>query len=149
MARVRSHSFRRGAIALRHQQQYPVDVPWSIGYGAEPTIQDLRVSFIPTTWRWLQQLPRFLSAIDYRVEKLTGGGQAKDETHVRQLEKHRQRLAEIDGQRFAGRSDSALQEYFWMVQEYRVSLFAQRLGTSIKVSPQRLEQQWNQVLHPS
>lgn len=30
----------------------------------------------------------------------------------------------------------------WMLEEYRVSLFAQKFGTAIPVSPKRLEQQW-------
>ena len=39
----------------------------------------------------------------------------------------------------------ALEEYRWMLEEYRVSLFAQQLGTSIKISPQRLNKQWAKV----
>lgn len=31
-------------------------------------------------------------------------------------------------------------EFFWLLQEYRVQLFAQELGTAIKVSPKRLEE---------
>ena len=30
-------------------------------------------------------------------------------------------------------------EFRWMIEELRVSLFAQSLGTSVKVSPQRCE----------
>ncbi|MGC6462268.1 MAG: DUF3418 domain-containing protein [Pirellulaceae bacterium] len=33
-----------------------------------------------------------------------------------------------------------------MLQEYRVSLWAQKLGTSVKVSPQRLEKQWAKTM---
>jgi ATP-dependent helicase HrpA len=36
-------------------------------------------------------------------------------------------------------------QYRWMLEEYRVSLFAQKLGTAIPVSPKRLEQQWAKV----
>jgi ATP-dependent helicase HrpA len=32
-----------------------------------------------------------------------------------------------------------------MVEELRVSLFAQELGTSVPVSPQRLDRQWSKV----
>ncbi|MDR2643941.1 MAG: DUF3418 domain-containing protein [Planctomycetaceae bacterium] len=32
-----------------------------------------------------------------------------------------------------------------MLEEYRVSLFAQRLGTSIKISPQRLDKQFEKI----
>ncbi|MCA9152885.1 MAG: DUF3418 domain-containing protein, partial [Planctomycetales bacterium] len=36
-------------------------------------------------------------------------------------------------------------EYRWLVEELRVSLFAQHLGTRVKVSPQRIEKQWDRV----
>jgi|GEM_PF-6081268 len=32
-----------------------------------------------------------------------------------------------------------------MVEEYRMSLFAQNLGTAIKISAKRLEAQWKQT----
>jgi ATP-dependent helicase HrpA len=32
-----------------------------------------------------------------------------------------------------------------MIEEYRVSLFAQRLGTTVKVSPQRLSKQYEKI----
>ena len=43
------------------------------------------------------------------------------------------------------RYDPQLVEYRWMIEEFRVSLFAQPLGTAIKISPQRLDKQWAQV----
>ena len=41
--------------------------------------------------------------------------------------------------------DRELMTYRWMLEEYRVSLFAQELGTCVKVSPQRLDRQWLKV----
>ena len=38
--------------------------------------------------------------------------------------------------------DAELMHLRWMLEEYRVSLFAQKLGTAIPASPKRLEQQW-------
>ncbi|QKK01973.1 MAG: ATP-dependent RNA helicase HrpA [Pseudomonadota bacterium] len=40
----------------------------------------------------------------------------------------------------------ALDDYRWLVEEYRVQTFAQSLGTSVKVSRQRLEAAWQQVV---
>ena len=34
-----------------------------------------------------------------------------------------------------------LEEFRWMVEEFKVSLFAQELGTAVPVSPPRLDQQ--------
>jgi ATP-dependent helicase HrpA len=38
--------------------------------------------------------------------------------------------------------DPELLHFRWMLKEYRVSLFAQKLGTAIPVSPKRLDEQW-------
>jgi ATP-dependent helicase HrpA len=40
---------------------------------------------------------------------------------------------------------AALEELFWMIEEYKVSLFAQELKTRVPVSPKRLDKQINQV----
>ena len=45
-----------------------------------------------------------------------------------------------------GGYDQTLDEYRWLVEEYRVSLFAQRLGTAVKVSEKRLAAAWQNVL---
>ncbi len=41
--------------------------------------------------------------------------------------------------------DPALIQYRWMLEEWRVSLFAQELGTSLSVSAKRLDKQWSEV----
>jgi ATP-dependent helicase HrpA len=42
----------------------------------------------------------------------------------------------------------ALREYRWMLEEWRISLFAQELGTALPVSPKRLEEQWERAVKP-
>jgi ATP-dependent helicase HrpA len=41
---------------------------------------------------------------------------------------------------------TALQEYRWMLEEFRVSLFAQELGTAFPVSEKRLKKKWREIL---
>ena len=36
--------------------------------------------------------------------------------------------------------------YRWMLEEFRVSLFAQSLGTSMRVSEKRLEELWHEAI---
>jgi ATP-dependent helicase HrpA len=63
-----------------------------------------------------------------------------------ELAPHQQRYAERMAKGDpADANNAALTEYRWMLEEFRVSLFAQQLGTAIKVSPQRLEKQWAKV----
>ncbi|MFN7869958.1 MAG: DUF3418 domain-containing protein [Planctomyces sp.] len=38
-----------------------------------------------------------------------------------------------------------LEHLRWMIEEYRVQLFAQKLGTAISVSPTKLEEQFVRV----
>lgn len=99
-----------------------------------------------TPWCWLQHFPRYLQAVCQRLEKLRHGDQARDAQALQELaplfELYEQR-AEAHRQR--GVVDPELQLFRWMLEEFRVSLFAQQLGTSLKVSSKRLEKQWAKV----
>ena len=54
---------------------------------------------------------------------------------VQSLQQAAADLPEVEASRHA----EALQQFHWMLQEYRVSLFAQQLGTATPVSRKRLE----------
>ena len=41
--------------------------------------------------------------------------------------------------------DEAVDEYRWLLEEFRVSLFAQQLGTRAKVSIKRLQDAWKKI----
>ena len=43
-------------------------------------------------------------------------------------------------------SREKLEDFRWMLEEYRVSLFAQSLGTSLPVSEKRLIRYWESVM---
>ena len=99
-----------------------------------------------TPWQWLQHVPRYLQALHLRLQKLAGG-QAKDRELVQILDPYEVKFAtRLEKQQLDGIVDPALNEFGWMLQEYRVSLWAQQLGTAIKVSPQRLEKLWSKTL---
>ena len=90
---------------------------------------------------WLEQLPRYLEGVQRRLDKLE-----------REPDRDRRQRVEIEPlwQRYKERrpadgADPALSEYRWMLEELRVSLFAQELGTVVPVSPKRLERQWREV----
>jgi ATP-dependent helicase HrpA len=92
----------------------------------------------------LASMPRYLRAILLRIEKLAvGKGEARQ---VLDLGPHRQRLAEGKVTDWSSAAAAAaFQAYRWMVEEYRVQLFAQQLGVGEKVSHARLEAQWHRV----
>ena len=49
-------------------------------------------------------------------------------------------------ERLAGRAnDKAISDYRWMVEEFRIQLFAQPMKTRMAVSPKRLNKMWEKV----
>lgn len=101
---------------------------------------------VRTPWPWLVQYPRYFRAIQVRVQKLAQGGLPRDRRQAQAIEPlwkaYLQRAAQ---HRERGPYDPQLAHYRWMLEEYRVSLFAQQLGTAISVSDKRLAEQWAKV----
>jgi len=94
-----------------------------------------------TPLRWLPHLGRFIRAAQLRLEKLPGNVQ-RDRKNAALVARY-QRLYR---QACAGGSPAdALVEFRWLIEELRVSLFAQELGTSEKVSAQRLDRMWSEL----
>jgi ATP-dependent helicase HrpA len=90
----------------------------------------------------LQHYPRYLAAMQRRLEKLPTWPD-RDEQHTRELSRWWQLLIQrMDKHRKAGTSDPALEEFRWMLEEQRVSLFAQELKTPYPVSYKRLDKAW-------
>ncbi|HJN52474.1 MAG: ATP-dependent RNA helicase HrpA [Pseudomonadales bacterium] len=96
------------------------------------------------SYHWLGQCPRYIQADSARLEKLQGSLK-RDQENRREFEKYWHRY-EQRREELAGKNDPDLKTYRWMIEEYRVSLFAQSLGTSIPISPKRLEKQWLKVV---
>jgi ATP-dependent helicase HrpA len=105
-----------------------------------------RPDFIAATdWHWLQQYPRYLRAIVQRLDKLRGLFQ-RDRELSRELRPLHEQLVELlRRQPQALAASAALQRYRWLLEEYRVSLFAQGLGTQEPVSAKRLREQWQRA----
>jgi len=94
---------------------------------------------------WLSQYPRYLKALENRVDRLNGQ-YAKDQKHMLMLEALWAPLGEIQAQRpELALVCPAAMRFRWMLEEFRVSLFAQSLGTKTAVSQKRLEEQWREV----
>jgi ATP-dependent helicase HrpA len=90
----------------------------------------------------LAHYPRYLDALQRRIEKLPGAA-LRDQRRLGELEdvqsnwSRRQRQMAARGQR-----DARLDEIRWMLEELRVSLFAQELKTAEPVSVKRIQRRW-------
>ncbi|MEB3902806.1 ATP-dependent RNA helicase HrpA [Pseudomonas putida] len=94
---------------------------------------------------WFKELPRYLKAVELRLEKL-GSQVQKDRVWSGELANlWTQYKARADKHAQEGKRDEQLTLYRWWLEEYRVSLFAQQLGTKVPVSDKRLSKQWSQV----
>ena len=102
--------------------------------------------FITATPReWLQQYPRYLKAIRLRFDKAQHDA-GRDRRHRLELadlwDAYRKRYeamvqAHLESER--------LEQYRWMLEEYRVSLFAQEVGTKMAISGKRLKNYWREI----
>jgi ATP-dependent helicase HrpA len=98
-----------------------------------------------TPWDWLRHYPRYFKAARLRLEKLLAR-LPQDRRHTDELAyRWRDYDARAELHRQHGIDDPELEAYRWMLEEYRVSLFAQELGTAVPVSAQRLDRQWSKV----
>jgi len=96
-----------------------------------------------TPWFRLKQYPRYLQAIEVRFERLSGGHAERDRELAAEFQQLWARYEQLaNEQRDLGRLSPELEQLRWMLEEFRVSLFAQQLGTSEKVSVPRLEKQF-------
>ncbi len=99
-----------------------------------------------TPWMWLKQYPRFFEAISYRIEKISSTPAEKDRAMMDSVNGYWAKYVELaEFQQAQAIVDPELETYRWMIEELRVSLFAQKLGTSVTVSDRRMEKQWNKV----
>jgi ATP-dependent helicase HrpA len=98
-----------------------------------------------TPGEWLKEVPRYLKAIEQRFDKI-GSQVQRDRVWTGELAGYwEQYQARLGKHAQEGKRDPQLQLYRWMLEEYRVSLFAQQLGTKTAVSDKRLSKQWSQV----
>jgi ATP-dependent helicase HrpA len=93
-----------------------------------------------TPYERLQHLPRYIKAMNVRLEKLRADP-ARDARQFAQMQTVQQTWQrKLSAQQ--GNVDSKVEEFGWLLQELRVSLFAQELKTPVIVSVKRLQKMW-------
>ena len=98
---------------------------------------------VDTDYAALQHLPRYLKAVTARLDKWRADP-ARDAARLAELrpieQRYLRRIAELKGA-----ADARLEAFRWLLEELRVSLFAQELRTPQPVSAKRLEKAWTQL----
>ena len=98
-----------------------------------------------TPWAQLAHLPRYLTALGRRLAKYPENP-ARDAKHAAEVAELWERYrARLERDRARGRTDPDLEAYRWLLEELKVSLFAQELRTPFPVSYKRLEKAWRAI----
>ena len=98
---------------------------------------------VAVPWSRLKCFTRYLRAMEYRIDKLQGN-----------LARDRQSMIEFESVfgpwkeavERGSANPEALGEFRWLLEEWRVSLFAQPLGTQEPVSLKRLNKRWQEIV---
>jgi len=94
-------------------------------------------------WPQLAHFARYLKAITARLDKLRADP-ARDAAKLAELRPQDQRYWRLVAER-KGAVDARMQELRWLLEELRVSFFAQELRTPQPVSTKRLDKLWAQI----
>lgn len=95
-----------------------------------------------TEFESLRNYPRYLNAIEKRIEKLKTAA-PKDQATMQQMANlQNQWQNRVEAARQQHRVDPRLEDIRWMLEELRVSLFAQELKTAYPVSVKRIDKRW-------
>ena len=90
----------------------------------------------------LEHYPRYLEAMRIRLASVEKDPH-RDAERMQAVEPFWQQYLQLLEQ---GRDyDENVDDYRWLMEEFRVSLFAQQLGTGVKVSVQRLTKAWQKI----
>jgi ATP-dependent helicase HrpA len=118
------------------------------------TVQDIRQQLdrllapgwlARTPWERLQHLPRYLKAASLRLEKLRAdpARDARLAAELAALEQAYRREAAARARH--GAPEPAFEQFGWLLEELRVSLFSQELKTPVPVSVKRLTKLWQSL----
>jgi ATP-dependent helicase HrpA len=94
----------------------------------------------------LRHYPRYLKALQARMQKMNDKPQREAQslaTVAPYMLRYTDRAADWDALDEAQRVQ--LENYHWLLEEFRVSLFAQELGTAQPVSTRRLDKLWAEL----
>ncbi|MCP3850779.1 MAG: ATP-dependent RNA helicase HrpA [Gammaproteobacteria bacterium] len=148
--------------ALQENQKLSKQLKGNIPFNLVTALGDLKdqqrrlvyKNFIANTpLVWLKRLPRYFKGMVARLEKAKHDHRRDglNQTQISPLwEKYESRYQALKEEKNAPEDlffyEPELEEYRWLIEELRISLFAQELKTAQPVSVKRLEKKWKALL---
>jgi ATP-dependent helicase HrpA len=125
----------RGRLALT----YPPALRESIEDMRTQLVALIQPGFVSTAgWRHLRDLPRYLAGIGRRLERLSANP-TRDAAWMAEVSEVRAEYDDLLAALPPGRREDAdVREVRWMLEELRISLFAQELRTPYPISAKRI-----------
>jgi ATP-dependent helicase HrpA len=137
--------------ALKEFQHVAIQLGQAMPANWEPALKDIKIQlggllakgFVRSTPHFARgHLARYVAGAGVRIRRLANGGITRDQRAQAELSVFLGKYAQVAKDHMArGIVDGELVKLRWMIEEYRVSVFAQDLGTSVPVSMNRLEEQ--------
>jgi ATP-dependent helicase HrpA len=128
-------------VAAAHDVRTRLATKWPSALA--PSIEDMRAQLVAliqpgfvtaTGPRHLRDLPRYLQGIGRRLERLPGNA-TRDRDWMDEVAQVQAEYAQV---RAELPDDPEIAEVRWMIEELRISLFAQELRTPYPISPKRI-----------
>ena len=118
--------------------------------GMEADLERLMPSdfLLSTPYEQLPHVRRYLRAMLIRAERARSGPgkDARKGASIRPFQEALDRYVDRESSQASSTSrHREVEQFRWMVEEFRVSTFAQELGTAYPISVQRLEQQMDRI----
>ncbi len=128
------------------QRRLEKNFPLALAHAHGDIRKQLEHLFFPEAWQaveeaqW-QHYSRYIKAIEHRLDKI-GANVPRDKQMTAELNTLWEALERRMGREPYWLWPTHWQAYRWQLEEYRVNLFAQQLGTPKPVSAKRLREQW-------
>ena len=92
-------------------------------------------------------IPRYLKALEIRAERglLHLAKDREKAEQIKVYENYYRALIESLDSDASGEKKKAVEDFRWMLEEYHVAVFAQRIKTAVPISPKRLEEKYREI----
>lgn len=93
----------------------------------------------------LDNYPRYLLAIEKRLGKIQDNPERDRRARIEISALWHEYIKRAEALEKINQTSAQLEEYRWLLEEYRISIFAQEIKTRVPVSIKRLKKYWNDI----